>query len=304
MKQLAKRISEAVLAQVAGHPVRMAGKSLILAYHNIVPDGTPPQGDVSLHLPLTAFRAQLDLLQRYCDVRPLDEVLSGEARSARPTVALTFDDAYRGAVSLGLPEVARRGLSATLFVAPALLGARSFWWDDLAPPGRAVPPDLRRQALQDWGGKAATVQKMAGGVRDHPRLPAWFGCASEAEIIALSSFRGIRFGAHSWDHPNLALLSGTALESQLREPLAWIHERRLPSTDAFAYPYGLRSEAIEPLVEAAGYAWGLLVNGGHFSAPSAHRWRVPRLNIPSGVSDHGFLLRLAGFFLTRGEEME
>jgi hypothetical protein len=35
---------------------------------------------------------------------------------------------------LGIPELVRRGLPATVFVAPALLDQRAFWWDRLANP--------------------------------------------------------------------------------------------------------------------------------------------------------------------------
>ena len=52
---------------------RLRGRALVLAYHNIVPDGEPRVGDTSLHLPQRAFAAQLDLLLSTHTVVPLEQ---------------------------------------------------------------------------------------------------------------------------------------------------------------------------------------------------------------------------------------
>ncbi len=71
----------------------------------------------------------LDDLAELADVVALEEMLnppavSGErpAPSRRPRVAVTFDDAYRGAVTIAQDELTRHGFPSTLFVAPGLLG--------------------------------------------------------------------------------------------------------------------------------------------------------------------------------------
>lgn len=295
MRHAAKQICEAVLVRAIGDPQRMAGRSLILAYHNVVPAGLPLAGDLSLHLSIDAFATQLDLLEEHCDVRPLDAVLEGGHFSSRPTVALTFDDAYRGAVELALPEVARRGLPATLFVAPGLLGAASFWWDELAPVGRGLPDSLRRRALDEWRGDGHTIRKALEGDRNRPAMPPWFSCVTQAEIDALRSMRGLTLGAHSWDHLNLSRLSGQELDVQLGRPLDWLRHSGAPRVNAIAYPYGLRSTEVEARAASAGYTAGLLVSGGWWTPLHMDRWRIPRLNVPAGLSKHGFLLRLCGF---------
>ena len=62
-----KRAAEFVLAH--GGPAALAarrrrGSTLILAYHNVVPDGASPAGDRSLHLPFARFEAQMDRLAK------------------------------------------------------------------------------------------------------------------------------------------------------------------------------------------------------------------------------------------------
>src|SRR5678816_2862632 len=78
---------------------RRRGDTLVLAYHNVVPDGAEAFGDRSLHLPLSRLRQQLAALEATHEVVSLDE-LETPARTERPRAAITFDDAYAGALHL------------------------------------------------------------------------------------------------------------------------------------------------------------------------------------------------------------
>src|SRR5438552_2363325 len=46
---------------------------------------------------------------------------------------------------------------------------------------------------------------------------------------------------------------------------------------------------------AAGYVAALSLDGGWFTPNRVNRYAVPRVNIPSGLSAHGFALRTSGF---------
>src|SRR6476646_910636 len=105
LKQAVERLL--IGAGVAGvSRARLRHRSVVLAYHNVVPDDAPPVGDLSLHLSQSRFAAQLDELARHAEVVPLDAVFS-RAVGKRPRVAITFDDAYLGAVTRGVDELAR-----------------------------------------------------------------------------------------------------------------------------------------------------------------------------------------------------
>jgi hypothetical protein len=98
---------------------RVRGGSLILAYHGIVPltaGDTVGAGERALYVRQSDFAAQLDMLSSVADVVPLASI--DAATSARPRVAITFDDAYQGAVTAGVDELVARALPATIFVAP------------------------------------------------------------------------------------------------------------------------------------------------------------------------------------------
>jgi peptidoglycan/xylan/chitin deacetylase (PgdA/CDA1 family) len=276
----------------------VAGHGLVLAYHNIVPDGGRIAGDTSLHLPQQLFAWQLDYLVELCRVVPLDQLLAApDPRASRPQVAVTFDDAYRGAVTAGLEELASRGLPATIFVAPAFVGGRTFWWDRLSESGAAGPaPAVRRHALDACRGVDAEVATWAAGagvtsqaVEPHMRV------ASEEELGAAVRQGGITLGSHSWSHPNLTRLgSPQDLEHELTAPLSWLRDRYEAVRPWLAIPYGISSPEVERAAGRAGYSAAFRVSGGWLPAARSDLLALPRLNVPSGLSRNGFALRCAG----------
>lgn len=263
----------------------MAGRSLVLAYHNVVHDFDAERGDRSLHLPLPAFRQQLDLLQEHCCVVSLEQIVAGVPDADRPTVAITFDDAYRGAVELGGPELLHRGLPATVFVAPGLLGATVTWWDALGEMARERAENERDRILAEEQGRHVVPTGVT--------LPAHYACATEAQVLELAR-AGIGLGAHTWSHPNLASLTPEDLKGELERPLEWLRHREVGSA-MLAYPYGISSPAVERAAQALGYTAAFRVEGGWMQRTSDSRWALPRFNVPAGLSPAGFRLRLAGY---------
>jgi peptidoglycan/xylan/chitin deacetylase (PgdA/CDA1 family) len=292
LRQTTKRVFEKVLRLTAGHPRQMAGRSLILAYHNVVPDGEQGRGDRSLHLPFSAFRRQLDLLQTHCQVSPLRDLLTARPFPGGPRIAITFDDAYRGAVELALPELEQRGLPSTMFVAPGLLGSRSLWWDEMATGPEGLPDDLRLELLERLAGREDPIR--AGRAAAPGQLPGSYGCASEDQVRALGRLRQVTLGAHSWSHPNLARIDADDLATELTRPLDWLGSVSVPTLPVLAYPYGLCSPAVEEAAARAGYSAGLLVEGGWLAGDRERPFALPRFNVPAGLSEDGLWLRLAG----------
>ena len=281
---------------------RMAGRTLILAYHNIVPHGESVEGDLSLHLTQARFAEQLDVLLRTHDVVPLSSIFSDSfGKTKRPRAVITFDDATQGALTAGVAELAARGLPATIFVAPAFVGGSNFWWDSLAVPDEAEPgEDVRQHALSELGGSDARVREWAAS-RSLPlrEVPLHQTCGTEAQLNAATS-RGIELGSHTWSHPNLTTLAGRELELELARPLAWLSERFPSIVPWLAYPYGLWNATTADAARAAGYQGALRVDGGWVPDPicAEHMYALPRQNIPSGLSTRGFELRVSG--VTRG----
>lgn len=294
MRERLKSLMEKALRRSFGDPARMRSRALILAYHNVVPDGFEGQGDRSLHLALSLFRRQLDLLQAHCRVTSLPDLLEYGPGLDRLSVAITFDDAYVGAVELALPELAQRGLPATLFVAPGLLGARSFWWDELAQGPGGLSATRRRAALDTHQGRSDAVRAAFHDPRSGTSLPQWYACAEETPVRSLAHSEGLTLGAHSWSHPNLTRLTAQELIPELTRPLEWLASTNARTLRALAYPYGLHSPEVQAAARAAGYDAALRVEGGWLGREAGDRLAVPRFNIPAGLSEDGFMLRLSG----------
>lgn len=265
---------------------------LVLAYHNIVPDCLPPVGDRPLHLPVSAFARQLDLLQECCEVVPLAGTLTTPA-VGRLRVAITFDDAYSGALTLGLAELGRRALPATMFVPPGFLGTRTFWWDALAEP-EGLSPALRNRALGELLGKDAEVRAVLGGTP--AILPPELHSATFEAVALAARQPGFTLGSHTWNHPNLAALAAPELVDELGRPLSWLRQH-FPAAMIpwLSYPYGLSTPMVTAAAREAGYTGALRVEGGAFRPGDVDPFLVPRANVPSGVTLDGFALRLAGF---------
>src|SRR5258705_8432751 len=114
---------------------RVQGMRMILAYHGVIPEGQAPAGEQALFIAQRDFATHLDMLAAEADVAPLDRI--DEPGDGRPRVAITFDDAYAGAVNEGVRELAKRNLPATIFVAPGRLNGHVFWGDALSHGNKA-----------------------------------------------------------------------------------------------------------------------------------------------------------------------
>ena len=96
MRAMLKRWAERALIVSGGAGIasrRLRGRSIVLAYHNIVPRGTQTRGDSSLHLPQHEFGRQLDVLSQSHDVVTVDELFEKKPNRSHARVAITFDEA-------------------------------------------------------------------------------------------------------------------------------------------------------------------------------------------------------------------
>jgi peptidoglycan/xylan/chitin deacetylase (PgdA/CDA1 family) len=300
MRQLVKRFAELALCRsgvTRWSRGRRANSLLILAYHNIVPHGEETVGDQGLHLPQREFAQQLDLLCRTHDVISLESVLDPSPSAGRPRAAITFDDACQGAVTAGVQELTRRGLPATIFIAPAFVGGSPFWWDALAQPDASGLSDHVRQfALTGLEGRDDRIRAWADTQGWSLQSVPWHQtCATEQQLRGIAT-NCITFGSHTWSHPNLTALAEAELRLELTRPLEWLHGRFSNVLDWLAYPYGLHTPAVAHQAGIVGYTGGLLIEGGWVNRVHGHdpRLMLPRQNIPAGLSLQGFELRVSG----------
>jgi peptidoglycan/xylan/chitin deacetylase (PgdA/CDA1 family) len=274
---------------------RLRGKRLILAYHGIIPDGEGSAGERALFIHQRDFAAQLDILVESADVVSLDRI--DEPTGKRPRVAITFDDAYAGAVNEGVSELVKRDLPATIFVAPGRLEGHVFWWDALANGNDVLDPSVRHHALHSLSGADERVREWAAksAFPAADAMPRYACAATRAELSAALALPGITVGSHSWSHRNLAALGLADIVAEVRDSQAWLRAQfGEKALDWFAYPYGFDSEDVHRVVAEASYRGGLRVGGGWHTLSQHNRFARPRFCVGPGLTFAGFRARVNG----------
>lgn len=290
-------MSSPAVGWITQHRVR--GKRLILGYHGIIPDGQAPAGDRALFVSQRDFAMHLDLLVAEADVAPLDRI--DEPGDGRPRVAITFDDAYSGAVNEGVRELAERNLPATIFVAPGRLNGHVFWWDALSRGDEALDERVRHHALHDLAGADERVRAWAAGTAlpVTGTQPQYARASTRAELGAALAFPGITVGSHTWSHRNLAALDAGDVDAEVRDSRKWLRaEFGDKALDWLAYPYGLDSSEVQSRVAKASYVGALRIDGGWHSPADVSPFARPRFSVGSRLSVAGLRTRLNGARLT------
>jgi peptidoglycan/xylan/chitin deacetylase (PgdA/CDA1 family) len=168
----------------------------ILMFHAIE---TAPE---PIAFPPVLFERLLDGLERsrFQTLR-LDAAISALQAGTLPprAVVLTFDDGYRSVYDVAFPALARRGMTATVFLIA--------------------------------GGN--------GAGREDDRLPPFAGrpTVSWAEVREMDQ-AGLEIGAHTLTHPDLTRLTATQIASEVLESRARIEDRLGVPVSSFAYPFG------------------------------------------------------------------
>lgn len=274
---------------------RVRGKRLILAYHGIIPEGQAPAGERALFIAQRDFAMHLDMLAGEADVAPLDRI--DEPGDGRPRVAITFDDAYSGAVNEGVRELAKRKLPATIFVAPGRLNGHVFWWDALSQGTKALDATVRHHALHELAGADERIRAWAASAAlpVSCALPAYARAATRAELSAAVAFAGITLGSHTWSHRNLATLGVSDVVAELRDSREWLHAQfGDKALDWLAYPYGFDSSEVRRAVAEASYVGALRIGGGWHRPAEVSPFARPRFSIGSRLSVAGLRMRLNG----------
>lgn len=262
----------------------------ILAYHNVVRDEDANRGDSSLHLPLSVFRSHLDQLVETHEVVDLDAAATAPT-GARPRAVITFDDAYRGAVTLGLAEIHARRLPAVVFASPTLMGEEATWWDQMGEAG-ILSIQRRSHALESLRGARDAVRAWAFPTQPPPRLPAAYGIATREELETHCGST-VSVGSHTWAHDYVPALDDSALRENLTRALSWVRGLRCRSSTWLALPFGAGSAGASRTALSVGHAGVLAISGGLWQPPG-NAGSVPRVNIPSRTSPRGFEMRASG----------
>jgi peptidoglycan/xylan/chitin deacetylase (PgdA/CDA1 family) len=213
-----KASAKSTLARTLGRLYRTrAARNVVLCYHSV-----HPTLDFRSCTP-AAFDQHLEWLKSNCTILPLEELVADRARpaTARPRVAITFDDGYIDNYAYAFPALQKHAVPATFFLTVGFVGRDPLVLDRFAElRGKPVEP-------LTW---------------QHAR-----------EMLSA----GMHLGAHTYTHPNLAYVDRPRLGLELDTAKQQMEQSTGQEVRAFAYPFGkpgrhfTRETAV--LVEQVGY---------------------------------------------------
>ncbi|MEZ4322084.1 MAG: polysaccharide deacetylase family protein [Myxococcota bacterium] len=242
----------------------------VLAYHT-VPDRR-------------SFAAQLDHLGRHYEVVTAQQVVDALSGASLPgrAVWLTFDDGDPSVLSNGLPELRARGLTATLFVCPSVVGTQSGLWFQRARASMASEAEVA--AL-----KSLSPADRASHIAQLPDAP--FPQPTRDDLVVWTE-AGCTVGNHTWSHPLLDQCEPGEVASEIDRAQEWLDEHFPGQPRVFAYPNGNWTDSAERVLTQRGYALALLFD--HQLADLSHPLRVSRIRVNTFDSMPRFSAAVSG----------
>jgi peptidoglycan/xylan/chitin deacetylase (PgdA/CDA1 family) len=288
---------------------------LILRYHRVVDSAVDLHG---LNVPVAAFRAQMDHLAESYEVVRLDELLrpSVNPHSARPRIALTFDDGYEDIFSHIVPVLSAHRFPASFFVPSSTLidsAKELYWWDfleQLFATKRALPQSFAyRWRDQPFTFATITDEERArfhrqllhhlthAGLAERRdlvrRLREWSGVETAVlpsyQRLSVDACREIlqsplfEIGAHGVHHLALADQSDEEAWRELFESKCQLEKIFARPIQGFAYPHGSYRERCARWAKYAGYSYAVTCDTGPLTAQTS-AFKLPRHEVTSTIT--------------------
>src|SRR6266513_462702 len=269
-------------------PAGDRGRLSILIYHRTLAAPDPILHD---EIDAATFERHMALLASDFNVLPLGEACARLARGGLPARAacITFDDGYADNERLALPILKRFGLQATFFVSTGFsdgggmfndsvieavrcapsgthdlsrLGLGKYSLDDSASRRAAIDALLERIKYRPVGERSALVEQLVAAMRS--KLPKDL-MMRPAQIKRLRD-EGMEIGAHTVNHPILAVLETQQARAEIIDGKRRLEEITGAPVTLFAYPNGKPGRDYGPrdveLVKEAGFTAAVSTLGG------------------------------------------
>lgn len=261
-------LCRAVALRFAAH----RGRSLVLLYHRVLPDGIAP-GAIVPAVSVTLFREQVEALLQLGDIVALKDLLVAAPPTSRPRFALTFDDDHAGYVRTVLPTLQALGVTATFFLSGRTLrGLAPYWWANVEGSLRTRGIEFTRETLGVRGSTATEIaielEQSGRGDQLAQRLPAVAEPTMPAEDIRTLARAGMTIGFHTLHHPVLTMQSPGDLEAALTEGRGELAGAAGAGVDFLAYPYGKANETVAEAAERAHFTAAFATGGRPITAES------------------------------------
>jgi len=226
---------------------------IVLCYHAI-----SPSWEAALSTTPERFASQIAMLSaRGYRGATFTEAISSSP--SWPTVAITFDDAYRSVIELARPILDHFEIPASVF----------------------APTDyIDTDAPMCWTG----IDRWMGGPHEHELMPM-----SWAELQTLTD-AGWEIGSHTGSHPHLTKLDDDMLADELARSKAACETHLAGPCTSLAYPYGDVDARVVAATRRAGY---LTAAALPTRLVADHPMEWPRIGIYHRDEDMRFRLKVS-----------
>lgn len=217
------------------------GASVVLLYHRIGPIRLSSHV-AGQYVSPRVFGWGIDGLRaRKWQCAPLGECIElGRAGSDRQdTFAITFDDGYASVYEHACPMLARRGMTATIYVVVDSLGG-----------------------INEWDKRVGDREERMMSVEQAREL---------AE-------HGFEIGCHTLTHPRLTSLDDDQLAREVADSKRKLEDLMGREIASFSYPYGDFDNRVLGAAAAAGYANAVSTRLGAI-IPGTGLFEIPRVNV-------------------------
>lgn len=296
---------------------RLSGNRLtILTYHRVA-----PEGQVTFQPALTTeqFEQQLIWIKRYFTVLTLAQAGKLAAQGTLPANAavITIDDGYSDCYEHIYPLLLKHSLTASFFITTAGLAEGQLWEESIAQAVIDAPlarTELvfrnQRYPLQTYQQRLYCSQQVIETLKYLPlaerqtelkQLWQLAGAPSAAQQfltqaqIREMALQGMEFGAHTVNHPILALEQDDVAFAEIVQSKQQLEEILQQQVVSFAYPNGQYgrdfSERHQAMVAAAGFHYAVSTNAGSNSDLKQQAHRLCRIS-PWPTSEGRFLYSL------------
>jgi peptidoglycan/xylan/chitin deacetylase (PgdA/CDA1 family) len=259
------------------------------------------------------------LLHGEFNVLPLGEACARIARGALPARAacITFDDGYADNEEVALPILKRLGLPATFFVSPGFSDGGIMFNDGVIEAVRRAPPGacdltslgLGSHTVGDSASRRSVIDTLIARLKYRPvserrdlviRLAATMRSTLPADLMMRPAQikhlhdEGMEIGAHTINHPILALLDDEEARAEIVGSKRQLEDITGARVTLFAYPNGKPGRDYGPrhvdLVKKAGFAAAVSTENG-VANRSSDLFQLPRFG-PWDRSPHRLGVRL------------
>ena len=246
-------ISKSIIGSIFSKAINSC-PNIILAYHGV--QNIRHSNCINTEI----FKNQMEYIKEEYDILPLDDLVQQHRKNVtRPTIAITFDDAYCNLLENAIPILSELSIPSTIYVPSKHIGGKNEW-DKYS--NEQILPILSEQALK----------------------------------ALIRSNKNITLGSHTASHKRLCTLTKNEMESEIFGSKKSLEDMFGIQINSIAYPYGRRLDYdnnVLELVQKAGYHFALSTRFGRFLKED-ERWQLPRVRVWDNDDMERFKMKLHG----------